>query len=455
MGIYYDTRLAEQLLNPDLPTSLDHLRAAYTKIKPYKPSKKEMRDVGAWGKDRMLNYACWDAVTTFQVMVEQEKVLTPAQRTLLDNLLIPVVPVLNEMERKGTLIDVNLLAGLYARNVPALEALEKDIWDKMRISPHSPKQVREYFDLEDSKRATLEYHIQRGHPKAADMETVLLARDLQKENGTYLKGAYDRLEEGPFGQYLHTTYMPDGTGTGRLSSRNPNLQNQPKRIRALFIAEPGKILISADYKQLELWTVAILGPCPVLLRDLMDGVDIHAMIAEEIRPHCIPRLLDKLRVTAKAVVFGTIYGRGARSIAIQFGVPVAMAEKWQEMCFRKYPGLLKYVRDRMADFNASNTVVTPWGRHRVVNMVTQAINMPVQSSASDVTLSSLLILGQQRHDLRITVHDEIVQQADDGTEAEVIKATRKVMCRPIDVLGGTCFPVDFKVGKNWFEMEAA
>lgn len=447
-GMSYDTRLAEQLMNSDMPTTLDHLRAVYTKIKPYKPSKSEMKTITHWGKQRMLEYANWDAVCTYQVMVEQKKVLTDGQLHLLETLLLPLVPALNSMSEKGVLVDINYLAGRYAANIPRLKSLEEDIQQRLGINPHSPKQVKELFQLSASDRPTLEYYIERGDPRAENMQLVLECRDLKKESGTYLKGLFDRLEDG----YVHTSYLPDGTGTGRLSSRDPNLQNIPKHLRRLYIAEPGCYLVSGDYKQLELWVGSVIAPCEILHQDLLNGVDVHSLVAAEIKDYVPERLQEKLRIVAKTIVFGTFYGRGARSIAIQFGCTVQQAEEWQRICFAKYPGLTKYVKDRYADYETSKVVTTPWGRHRVVSSPTQAFNTPVQSSASDVTLSTLVEMYRQGFDLRLTVHDEIVFQCPkELLDAQTIKA-RSVFERPIPQLKGNCFPAEFKYGENWFEM---
>ena len=448
-GYIYDTRLAEQMMNPDMPTSLDHLRAVYTKIKPYKPPKKEMKTIMHWGKEKMLTYAAWDAVTTYQVMAEQKKILLPKQLHLLETLLIPLVSVLNKMSQKGVLIDINLLAGMYATNIPKLTALEKDIKERLGINPHSPKQVKEFLQTDSSDRKTLEYYIQRGDGRANDMQLLLDCRDLKKESGTYLKGLYDRLEE----NYVHTEYFPDGTGTGRLSSKNPNLQNIPKHIRRLYIAEPGYYLISGDYRQLELWVGSILAPCDMLRADLMAGVDVHSIVAEEMKDYIPERLKPKARLMAKTVVFGTFYGRGARSIAIEYGCTISQAEEWQRICFGRYPGLIKYVRDRYNDYMTSKVVTTPWGRHRVVSSPTQAFNTPVQSSASDVTLSSLVELDRLGFDIRLTVHDEIVTVCRKEDLNEHTQAVKEIMERPIKQLDNNCFPTEFKYGENWFEME--
>lgn len=449
-GLQYDTRLAEQMMNPDLPTSLDHLRVVYTRIKPYKPHKKEMEQIAHWGKERMLLYANWDAVTTNQVMYEQKKIITPGQLNLLENLLIPLVPALNKMERKGVKVDINLLAGMFAQNLPKLKALEDDIHTRMGINPHSPKQVSEYFHIDGADKVLLNYYITRDDPRAEEMRLILEARDLKKQNSTYLKGLWDRLEDG----YIHTQYLPDGTGTGRLSSRNPNLQNQPKPIRVLFTADtPQHYLVSADYRQLELWVGSILAPCPTLFNDLKMGVDVHNRVAMEMKPYVKESMQHRLRLLAKAVVFGTFYGRSARSIAIEHGCQVKEAEDWQRICFSSYPGLLKYIKDRFYDYNTTKVVTTPWGRHRVISTPTQAFNTPVQSSASDVTMSTLVEMDRAGFDLRLTVHDEIVFQCLEGELEEQIKKAKSIFERPIQQLNNTSFPVEFKFGKNWYEME--
>jgi DNA polymerase I len=447
-GLRYDTRLAEQLLHSDLPTNLDHLRATYTKIEPYKPEKKEMKLLHTWGKEKMLTYAAWDAITTYQVMVAQKRILTEGQLKLLEEHLIPLTFILNKMERKGVLVDIDELAGAYARQLPKCQEAEKLVLDKLQIDPHSPKQVSTYFNLKDAKRETFEYYIQRGDPRASDMELVMRARDLRKETSTYLRGLYDRLED----RYIHTEYKLDGTGTGRLSSSNPNLQNIPKYLRGLYIAEPERTLVSGDYKQLELWVGATIAPCEALLTDLKSGVDVHSEIAKLIEPYTNKRLHDRLRLTAKTVVFGTFYGRSARSIAIQFGVSIQEAEQWQEICFAKYPGLQKYVRERLLDFNTTRKVTTPWGRVRHVLQPTQAFNTPVQSSASDVTLSTMIELDREGFDLRLNVHDEIVFQCKDEELDASIERAKEIFERPIEVLNSTCFPTEFKYGKSWGDM---
>jgi DNA polymerase-1 len=170
------------------------------------------------------------------------------------------------------------------------------------------------------------------------------------------------------------------------------------------------------------------------------------------KPYVKEALQHRLRLLAKTVVFGTFYGRSARSIAIAYGCTVRDAEMWQEICFSRYPGLIKYIKDRYHDFNTTKTVTTPWGRHRVITTPTQAFNTPVQSSASDVTMSTLVELHRLGFDLRLTVHDEIVFQVHKELLDPAIRRAKQVFERPIPQLANNQFPADFKYGENWYEM---
>jgi len=324
-----------------------------------------------------------------------------------------------------------------------------EIREEMGINANSPKQVKEFFDLKSSDRDELMYHIQRGDSRADQMRKILRYRDLTKGGSTFLKGVYKRRE----GEYIHTEYNLGGTATGRLSSSNPNLQNIQKPFRAIYEAEPGYVLVSVDAKQLELWVGALLAPCEVLLNDLRNKVDIHGQIQELIRPYLPERLKISERYMAKAVVFGTFYGRSARSIAIEYGVSIDMAKSWQEECIKKYPGLLNYLRDREKDARYQGYVETPFGRRRYISSPTQAYNTPIQSSASDVILYIMINLDKAGIDIRLNVHDEIVFQAPKDSYMEQIKIVKEIFERPVPQLRNNSFPCAFKVGENWYEME--
>lgn len=451
-GLCYDTRLGEQLLSSDTPKDLDHLRAVYTKITPYKPSKKQRSEMASWGKDRMLTYACWDAVTTHQVRLAQKKLLSPLQNELIENLLIPLIPAINLMERKGVKVDVPTLAMTYADIIPKAEALYSEVEEAIGININSPKQIMDTFHIKSSDREELEGQIQRGHSQSDILQKILDYRDIHKGASTFLRGVYQRLEDG----YVHTHYKIEGTGTGRLSSSDPNLQNIQEPYRAIFIPEDGCVFFSIDYKQLELWVAAVLAEDILLLKDLQSDVDIHNAVLQEMEPYMPERLLISpkvKRVAAKNVVFGTLYGRSARSIAIAYAVPVEMAKKWQNICFDKYPGLQRYVEKQTRAASNPGYVDSPFGRRRYVQTAMQAINTPIQNTASDITLSSLLIMHQEGFDLRLTVHDSIVLQVKEGEEEPTYKRVKTIVERSIPQLKGVNLKATYEVGYNWYEME--
>jgi DNA polymerase-1 len=445
----FDTRLAEQLLNSDMPKNLDHLRATYTQIKPYKPTKKEMKTIQSWNKDTMLEYCCWDNITTYQVMQAQSELLTIQQKLLLKNLLVPLIETINSMEIKGVQVDVNRLALMYAQSIPVAEAIKTKVETKYKLNPSSPKQVTKYFNLKESSKLTLKNLIKAGHEKSDLLQDILDYRDLTKGAGTFLKGVYERLKD----NRIHTQYNIEGTGTGRLSSENPNLQNVPKPFRVIYTADTeDDILISGDFSQLELWVVSVLGPCPPLYKILIEGGDIHLRVEEAINDYLPENLLNRRRLIAKSIVFGTLYGLSSNTIATTFSVTREIGKKWQGI-FLDIAGLDKYYSDCRHDFQEKGYVTTPFGRKRYIQTFPQALNAPVQSTASDVTLTQLnKCYYESKLDLRLQVHDEIVihsSKKDLKKNSQLLKDTMESLIPELNQR----FKVNIKAGYNWFEMK--
>ena len=448
-GWVFDTKIAEQLLNSDLPKDLDHLRAMYTDMEPYKPSKKEVAQMQYWGKEKMLLYAAKDALCTELVRRAQEPLLGEQQKDLMKELLIPASLALNKMERRGMDVDVNTLAVMYANVIPEIEQLEQEIREELGISISSPKQITSYFNIDSSDREALEALVTRGHEKSEAIQKILRHRDLSKGASTFLRGVYERLEDGK----IHTEYNISGTGTGRLSSKNPNLQNVQKKYRAIYVPPSGHVTLSGDYKQLELRVASILAPCEMLAQALRDGVDVHNQVLEQIREYIPERLLWNARNVAKQVVFGTLYGRSARSIAIQFGVTIASAESWQDMCFNRFPGLRKYCQDRMTDYRQRGFVTTPFGRKRYIQTYMQAVNAPIQSSANDIKLGALIKLDEEGFDLRLDVHDAIVCVVPKRALRGKARRMKELLEYEVPEMGGASFKAEMEWGENWYEMK--
>jgi len=447
-GVTFDTRLAEQLLSPDTPKDLNQLRAVYTEIQPYKPGKKEMAIIGTWGKERMLKYAALDAVCTKQVEVKQCDILSKGQHSLLRQHLVPVSIILAEMTRKGVKLDVPELAMRHKTLVQPMLQLEDEINAECGIRVSSPKQVMNYFDISSSDRKSLEAMVDRGHERKELIQKILKWRDLDTETKFY-RSTFNHMESGR----IHASFNPEGTGTGRLSSSDPNLQNVQEKMRAVFIPDgEDSVFISCDYKSMELRVLALLAPCEALWYDLNHGVDIHDNVKKEIYEYIPDRLKWNARWIAKSVVFGTIYGRSAASISEAFGVSRDTAGDWQEMCKGKYPGIEKYIKDRMNDFRTRGKVDTPYGRLRYVQTIPQAVNTPIQSTANDVMLTALRHLREEGLDVRISLHDEITIHAKVKSIKRDMHIMKEVMTAPVPELSNASFPVDTAIGRNWYEM---
>ncbi|MCK5643966.1 MAG: hypothetical protein KAJ19_24425, partial [Gammaproteobacteria bacterium] len=455
-GFAFDTRLAQQLLASDLPSDLDFLRGHYTSIPPYKPPKAEMKKMLSWPKEKLLRYACLDAVTTKIVMHEQEKKLTEGQITLMQELLIPLVRVVNKMMHAGVLVDVNALAGLYMQCAPRTDEIN-GVFEKEGVNPRSSKQMAKFYDLKNTQKETLRAQIVRKHPKWELMELHLEYRALYKMQSQYLRGIYKRLDNGR----IHTTFKIEGTGTGRLTSEDPNLNNVPAQMKVIYIPDPGHCFVVGDYSQIELWVMALIAEEELMLKELQDGVDIHYAMCQLCFPN-VPLKHGKRKLdfdyhqdfAAKSVTFGTAYGRTPWSIAREFGVSVATAEDWQLKCIHRYPKLGVYKQRCEDAFKRKGSLTTPFGRVRQLASVKQGYNFPIQSTAADIIFQSLIMADAEGLSPRLSVYDDAVFQVNLKTFDEEFKKIQTVMEHPVPQLGGVQIPIKYTRGINWYEQEA-
>jgi uracil-DNA glycosylase family 4 len=449
-GMVFDTLLAEHTMNSDLPGNLDFLRGRYTKIKSYKPDAKAMKRIANWSESERLEYNCWDVVATWEVMQGQKKQMNESQMRVLTELEIPLVDVCNYMERKGILVDVNVLALTNAAIQPKIKELEQKYFDQLNLNPRSPLQLKKLFNIPSTGRDELTQHIRRGHKQKELMQAVLDYRDMDKISSVYLIGIYNKLRK----NRIHAHPKIEGTGTGRLSYQKPNLQNIPKNFRNIFIPDsPEHCLIESDYSQLELRVAALIAPEPTMLKFFAEGKRIHNIIGEQVYGKKWEDLTPHENRRAKAVVFGTIYGRTARSLAMEHNVTVREAERWQNICLKNYPGLMNYISAREEEFRAFRRVTTVFGRIRFLQTPLQAFNTPIQSAASDVTVGSIISLYKAGFDVRCTVHDSVLIHCREKDKIETIKAAEEIMQRPVKEFNGYRFPVKSEVGKNWRDLE--
>ncbi len=448
-GLTFDTHLAQKMLNPDLPADLNFLRQQFTEVKPYKPSNKEIKNAFNIPKEKLQTFNCWDSLTTFLVMEEQKLKLSEKEKFLINDLLLPLIPCLNQMEDKGLLVDINTLALLYAKLLPLEEELSEE-FKPIGLNPGSPVQICKYFGLKDSGEDTLNYLIKRQDTNSKWFQKILDFRSYQKAIGTYLIGVKQRLEDGR----IHTKFK-FGTGTGRLASENPNLQNVPDPLRVIYIPDSEDyVFVSLDFKQLELRVLGLVAKILSLLEDLKNGVDPHEelrkIIYSEGRESITPK--DRQRLITKAALFGTVYGRTKRSLGIEFGVSDDVAESWQLSCVYKYPEVPNYWRRTQMQIATKGYVETPFGRRRYNLDSRQGYNTPIQSTAADVNNYTLLKLFRKGFDMRLTVHDDNIFQVHKYCLKDALKESVNIAEEYFKELDYS-FTVKPKVGENWRDLE--
>ncbi|MBS0236549.1 MAG: DNA polymerase I [Proteobacteria bacterium] len=405
-----------------------------------------------------------------------------AQRcmTLYEKLDRPLIGVLAAMELKGVHIDVRYLANLSNELTSRQDELQKQIWrlcgEEFNIG--SPKQLAEVLyeklALQVSKKRAkgkqlstdaeaLEDLAEQGHEVA---EKILQWRQLSKLLGTYINPLPKCVN--PATGRVHTTYNATLTSTARLSSTNPNLQNIPIRteeghkIRGAFTAEEGKMLISADYSQIELRLLAHIADIKPLQEALTHGVDLHALTASQIFQVPLDKVSSELRRQAKTINFGIIYGISAFGLAHRLGISRPEAQLCIDNYFREYPGIKEYMDECIHYARTNGYVKTIWGRQCYIEGINDkvpsrrgfaeraAINAPLQGTASDIIRKAMVEMpeGVARH-MILQIHDELLFEVPAG-EVEHCSATIKQVMEGVAQLK---VPMEVSVthGKSWMK----
>ena len=454
---YYDTRYGgrlywtEQAASPlseekrRLKTDLETWRSIYTDYPPYKEVRKRLHVVS---EREVMEYNCKDVIVTHTVYKKQWKDLTLFGLTeVWENITKPLLPVLHEMEVNGILTEERQFGVLLLVYKPRRDKLLEEIRKKGIYNPNSPHEIKRKLRVPSSRHEVL-VDLSLGTGERAELAKLILEyREVEKIISTFLKGLWNSKD--PDG-YIHPHYDPAGTATGRLASRDPNLQNIPIPVRSLFIAHSNNVLVEVDYSQLELRVAAVLAKEDRMLKQFEEGVDIHTEMAHKMFPN-LKEVDRKHRSMAKGIVFGSIYGLSPRTVSRVYKVPVSTAESWFAICLTTYPRLVKF-RDKMVEEATKKGYLrTPFGRIRWVSRATQALNFPVQSSASDITLTTLIELYRAGYgpNLRLTVHDSIVLELPKDKVEEELPKIRSIVERPIPQLDGYRFPAKYQIGRRW------
>jgi DNA polymerase-1 len=379
----------------------------------------------------------------------------------------PLVPIVAAMEDAGVKVDRAALAELsrdFARRIAELEqAIWRDVGNEFNIG--STKQLGdvlfEKLQLPGGKKgktgaygtdASILETLAPLHPVPAQ---VLEWRQLTKLKSTYADALGQEIDS-KTGR-VHTSFALAATATGRLSSSEPNIQNIPirteegRKIRGAFVAEPGHLLLSADYSQIELRLAAHVADVAELKRAFQEGHDIHALTASEVFGVPLDRMDAQTRRRAKAINFGIIYGISAFGLGNQIGVPQGEAAEYIRAYFERFPGIRAYMERIKAEARRTGFVETIFGRKcfipgirdanpaRRAGAERQAINAPLQGSAADIIkramsrLPAALAKAGLKARMLLQVHDELLFETPGGeveATASLVKEVMEGACAP-------------------------
>ncbi|WP_312166404.1 DNA polymerase I [Phenylobacterium sp.] len=432
-------------------------------------------------------YAAEDADVTLRLYHHlRPRLAAEGLLTVYETLERGMPPVLAQMENEGIKVDTETLRKLsndFSVRMGELEAEAHRIAGRP-FNLGSPKQIGELLFQEmglasgkitatgaaSTDASMLEDLAAQGH----ELPRVLLDwRQLSKLKGTYTDNLVAAIAERT--GRVHTSYALASTTTGRLSSSDPNLQNIPirteegRRIRKAFIAEPGHVLISADYSQIELRILAHVGDIPQLKKAFMEGHDIHAATASEMFGVPIEGMPAETRRRAKAINFGIVYGISAFGLANQLSIPQDEAGAYIKTYFERFPGIRAYMDRTKQAARTQGFVSTIFGRKVNIPAVKSksqaerafgdraAINAPIQGAAADVIRRAMMRMpaALKAADLQarmlLQVHDELVFEAPEAQAEATIAVVKKIMERAAEPAVALSVPlvVDARAAANW------
>ncbi len=477
-----DTMLMAYLVKPNQKDfSLAQLGLDYLQ---HKLQKAESDDEGLFA-EQVVEVLCEQADVTFQLYdvlspLIREKDLEP----LLEEVEIPLVPVLARMEEHGVKVNCDLLEQMSQEMEGEISRLTREIYEiaDEEFNLNSPRQLStvlfEKLHLPVARKTSKGGHYATGVEVLEGLaETYEIARlildyrELSKLKNTYLD-ALPKLVSSHTGR-IHTSYNQMVAATGRLSSSNPNLQNIPirsqlgRKIRLAFIAEPGYQILAADYSQIELRVMAHLSQDPVLVKAFLEGEDIHERTAREVFGMNAMMNSQEFRRHAKVINFGIIYGLSAFGLAQSLKIDRKEAQQFIDSYFKKYQGVRTWIDRTLEEVNEKGYVKTLFGRIRQIPEIRSknrnlrsfaertAVNAPIQGTAADLIKKAMVSLDRElsrqklKSKLISQVHDELVFEVEDSEVEQMKKLVKEKMEGAAELR--VPLQVDLAVGPSWLE----
>ena len=490
-GVAFDTMLASYLINPSKRAhNLDQIALDFLNHKTI-----TFEDVAGKGAkavtfdtvtlEKAVPYSCEDADVTlraYEVLKPQLEEL--GLMKLMEEVEMPLVPVLQAMEMVGICIDQNKLHDLGKSFEHQLQLLEEQIYAVAgeTFNVASSQQLGRIL-FEKLKLPTIKKTKKKtGYSTDVDVLTrlaeqhelpalILRQRSLAKLKSTYINSLLDQVD--PDTGRIHTSFNQTVAATGRLSSSDPNLQNIPIRteegreIRKAFVARPGWTLVTADYSQIELRILAHYADDPILIRSFEMDEDIHTRTASEVFALPPDQVSPDLRRQAKAINFGIIYGMSAFGLSRELGISAQMAQNYIDQYFARYAGVKAFMERTIAQARETQKIDTLLGRLRLLPDINAkngnirqfaertAINTPIQGTAADLIKVAMIRMDEAlkkqvlKTVMLLSVHDEIVFETPPD-ELEAIKTLAPEVMENVWQLKAP-LKVNVAWGSNWAE----
>ena len=492
-GDIYDTMLAHYLIEPEKRHNMDAMAMSYLNYEPMSIEsligKKGIKQGNMRDADVMAvkEYAAEDADITLQLkpILDQKLTSHPKAITLLQEVEMPLSRVLSSIEREGVNLDIPFLKEMSKVLEVDSKAVQQKIYEAagQEFNIASPKQLGEILfeklKLDPKAKKTKTGQYMTGEEILSKMESehaiaslILDFRELQKLKSTYVD-ALPELISSKTGR-IHTSFMQAVTATGRLSSKDPNLQNIPIRtvrgreIRKAFIPRNEEYqILSADYSQIELRIMAAFSKDDSMLEAFNNGLDVHKATAAKVFHVPLEEVNSDMRRKAKTVNFGIIYGVSAFGLAGQLAISRTEAKEIIDQYFVEFPKVKTYMDTCVHKAQELGYVETVLGRRRYLRDIMSpnmnergfaernAINAPIQGSAADmikvamIQIQNFLEKEKLKSKMILTVHDELVFDAHIPEINYLRDKINDIMCHALDL--GVVMETGIGVGANWLE----
>ncbi len=486
----FDIAIAEYLIDSTSTNTSECASIAMKYLMKSIKTKEELLGKGVKAKrfedldrDNLSNYISSVLYTVINAIPKMEEEIKNTKiEELFNDVEMPLVEVLANMEYTGIKVDENMLSELGVEFTKIISSLEKEIFEYAgeEFNINSPKQLGvilfEKLDLPVIKKTKTGYStnaevLEKLKDKHPIIDKIGEYRQIVKLNSTYVEGLTSLIN--PIDKRIHSTFNQTITTTGRISSTEPNLQNIPvrmeigRRLRAVFVSDEEKRLVDADYSQVELRVLAHMSEDPHMIEAFEHGEDIHRKTASQVFNVDIKDVTPELRSAAKAVNFGIIYGKTDYGLSEDLNIPVPKAKEYIESYFGKYEKIKEFMDNVIETAEKEGYSKTMFNRRRYIPEIKSknfmernrgkraAMNAPIQGSAADIIKIAMVNVFRRLEKenlnakLILQVHDELIVEAPIDELKIVERIVREEMENAVEMK--VKLTVDLNTGVSWYE----